>query len=432
MAEEWSRRRFLQASAMASGGLLLGARSLASTYQANEKLNIAVVGVAGRGGDNLAGVSNQNIVALCDIDDNNLAGAAKRFPGAKTYNDFRKMLEQNDIEAVVVSTPDHTHAPVAVAALKLGKHVYCEKPLAHSIHEIRTIRDTAKKQKRVTQMGTQIHAEPNYRRVVEIVQSGAIGPVKEVHVWADRIWSGSGHPVETPPVPSNIHWDLWLGPVEDRPYSPAYVPFNWRGFWAFGGGTLADMACHHMDLPHWALQLRTPETVTAEGPAFELETTPGWLIVHYAYGERKVDGKNLPAVDLTWYNGGKRPHYFDEGKLPKWGDGTLFVGEKGMLLADYGRYVLLPETSFKDYTPPPKTIPDSIGHHAEWIQACKTGGTTTCNFDYSGALAEAVLLGNVAYRTGQKIEWDSRTMTAANCPDAETYLRAHYRKGWKL
>jgi len=433
MTDKWTRRRFLQTGALAGGGLIISARQgFARTYQANDKLNIGVVGVAGRGGDNLNGVQGQNIVALCDIDDNNLAAAAKRFPGAKTYNDFRKLLEQKDIDAVVCSTPDHTHAVVAIAALKAGHHLYCEKPLAHSVYEVRAISDTAKRLKRVTQMGTQIHAEPNYRRVVELLQSGAIGKVKEVHVWVDRVWSGNGKAPETPPVPPNIHWDLWLGPAHERPYSPAYVPFNWRGWWAFGGGTLSDMACHHMDLSHWALHLRTPKTVSAEGPPDDPETTPAWLIVKFDYDGRKVDGKDYDPITLTWYNGGKRPPHFAEGKLPAWGDGSLFIGEKGMLLADYGRNVLLPEADFKDFTPPPKTIPDSIGHHAEWIQACKTGGPTSCNFDYSGALAETVLLGNVAYRTGRKIEWDPKSLRAVNCPEADTYLRPHYRKGWKL
>jgi predicted dehydrogenase len=433
MAEQWSRRRFLQTGALAGGGLILsGTKGFARTTQANDKLNIAVVGVAGRGGDNLNGVASQNIVALCDIDDQRLGGAAQRFPSAKTYNDFRKMLEQPGIDAVVVSTPDHTHAPVAIAAMKAGHHVYCEKPLAHTVYEIRALSDTARKLKRVTQMGTQIHAEPNYHRVVEVLQSGAIGAVSEVHVWCDKVWSGMGRKVETPPVPDYIHWDLWLGPAPERPYSPAYHPASWRGWWAFGGGTLSDMACHYMDLAHWALDLRHPSTVSAEGPEPDSEIAPEWLIVRYAYPARTGGGKQTAPVKLTWYDGGKRPPLQVEKGLPQWGAGLLFVGDKGMMMADYGRYVLFPEADFKDYTPPPKTIPDSIGHHNEWIQACKTGGPTTCNFDYSGALAEAVQLGNVAYRTGKTLEWDPKSLKAANCPEADAYIRPHYRKGWKL
>lgn len=440
MSTELSRRRFLQTTALAGAGVLVGSRSArARTISANDKLNVGVVGVANRGGDNLAGVRanpSVNIVALCDIDDNYLAAAAKELPDAKTYSDYRKLMEQKDIEAVVVSTPDHMHAPAGLAALETGRHLYCEKPLAHTVHECRLMADAAKRHKRVTQMGTQIHAGSNYRRTVELVQSGAIGPVREVHVWCDKVWSGAGRPSDTPPVPPNIHWDLWIGVAPERPYNPAYIPARWRGWWDFGGGTLSDMACHHVDLPFWALDLRYPKTVAAEGPALNSETTPAWLIVRYEFPERAgkaADGKTLPAVNLTWYNGGKRPPQFDEpGKLPKWGDGTLFVGEKGMVLADYGRHVLLPEADFKDFQPPAPTIPDSIGHHNEWIEACKTGGPTTCNFDYSGALAEAVQLGNVAYRAGQKLEWDPKALRATNCPEADALIREHWRPEWRL
>jgi predicted dehydrogenase len=325
----------------------------------------------------------------------------------------------------VIATPDHTHAIATLAALETGRHVYCEKPLTHTVAEARKVTDAARKHRRVTQMGTQIHASGNYRRVVEIIQSGAIGEVGEVHCWADRVWSGSGErPTETPPVPAHLHWDLWLGRAPVRPYHPAYVPINWRGWWAFGGGTLGDMGCHHMDLPYWALDLRHPETIEAEGPPTNTETTPAWLIVRYTYPSR--DKK--PPVHLTWYNGGKRPPHFAEKTVPEWGDGTLFVGKKGMLLANYDRYVLLPEKDFAGFEPPKPFIPDSIGHHAEWILACKTGGKTTCNFDYSGVLTEAVLLGNVAYRTGTRLEWDARKLKAKNCPEAELYLKPEYEQ----
>ncbi len=429
MSTHVDRRKFLQQSFLTGAGFWLAASpAMARTYQANEKLNLGIVGVAGRGGDNLHEVAGQTIVALCDIDDNNLAQAAKTFPDAKTYNDYRKMLEQKEIDAVVVSTPDHTHAVIAALALHAGKHVYCEKPLAHSVWEVRQLTELARKQKRVTQMGTQIHAGSNYRRVVEVIRSGAIGEIAEVHVWADRVWSGSGQPVVNTPIPSNIHYDLWLGPAKERPFSPAYLPATWRGFWAFGNGTLGDMACHHMDLPFWALELGSPTTVRAEGPEISPEVTPPWLIAHYTFAA--ANGK--PPLNLHWYNGGKRPALFAEGKLPAWGDGTLFIGSKGMLLADYGRYVLLPEADFSGFTPPAPTIPDSIGHHNEWIEACKTGGPTTCNFDYSGNLAEAVLLGCVAYRTGQEIDWDAKHLKARHCRAADAILKPHFRSGWKV
>jgi predicted dehydrogenase len=422
-----SRREFVQRSAVASAGMLLaGADAGAQERSPNEKLNIGVIGVANQGAYDLANVSSQNIVALCDIDDNYLAAAAKAYPQAATYNDFRKMLERKDLDAVVIAIPDHCHAAAAQMALETGRHVYCEKPLTHTVTQARRIAETARKHKRVTQMGTQIHASSNYRRVVELIQTGAIGQVSEIHVWVDRVWTGNGRPSDTPPVPSNIHWELWLGPAPSRPYNPAYLPATWRGWWDFGGGTLSDMACHHIDLSHWALGLRAPRTVEAEGPPVSPENPPAWMLVHYEYPARDKQ----PPVRLTWYDGGKRPAYFADGTLPTWGDGTLFVGEKGMLLADYDRHVLLPEKDFADFQPPKPFIPDSIGHHLEWIEACKTGGPTTCNFDYSGALTETVLLGNVAYRVGQKLEWDSKRLKATNCPEADPYLRSEGRKSW--
>jgi predicted dehydrogenase len=265
--------------------------------------------------------------------------------------------------------------------------------------------------------------------VVEVIQKGAIGPIREVHVWCGKSWAGSDRPKETPPVPAGLHWDLWLGPAPYRPYHPAYHPASWRGWWDFGGGTLSDMACHYMDLPFWTLDLRYPLTIEAEGPPVHPESAPTWLIVRYEFPARQ----DKPPVKLTWYHGGKRPAYFnEEGKMPKWGDGVLFVGAKGMLIADYTKYVLLPEKDFVGFTPPTPYIPESIGHHKEWIEACKTGGPTTCNFDYSGALTETVLLGNVAYRSGKKIEWDAKNLTIANASEAMKFIQRPYRQGWDL
>lgn len=426
---EMSRREFLQASASVGTGVAFTASpAFAKPLSPNDKVNLAIVGVANRGADNLAGVRHHNIVALCDVDDDYLTIAAQKFPEAKIYNDYRRMLEQKGVDAVVVSTPDHTHALIAVAAMKAGHHCYCEKPLAHSVAEIRAMQQIARKNRLVTQMGTQIHAENNYRRVVELIQAGAIGTVKEVHTWCDRVYTQGDRPKETPHVPDNLHWDLWLGPAPERPYHPCYVPFHWREWWDFGGGTLADMACHHMDLPFWALKLGYPLTVEAEGPTPHPESTSPWQIVRYTFLARE----SLPALPLTWYQGGKRPPQFEGGNLPKWGDGNLFVGEKGMILADYGRHVLLPEADFKDYVRPAETIPNSVGHHEEWLQAIKTGNKTTCNFDYSGTLAETVQLGNVAYRSGKKLEWDSRHMRAKGCPEADAYIHPTFRKGWSL
>ena len=428
MSKLLSRRTFLQNSALFSTVLPLGLLELERQDSIHERLNIGIIGVANRGGDNLNGVAHQNIVALCDIDENYLGSAKQRFPNAKTFYDYRKMLEMKGLDAVVISTPDHHHAPATAMALLAGLHVYCEKPLTHTVSEARLVAQLAKKHRRATQMGTQIHAENNYRRVVEIINSGAIGDVTEVHTWVGKAWSGKDKPTDTPPLPSNIHWDEWLGPATERPYHPDYIPAKWRGYWDFGGGTLGDMACHHMDLPFWALGLRYPTTISAEGPEVHPYATPPWIMVHYTFSAR---GK-MPPVRLTWYDGDRPPAILKEKNLPNWGGGNLFIGEKGMLLADYGRYKLLPETDFKGFTPPAQTITNSIGHYNEWIQACRTGSPTTCNFDYSGALTESVLLGNVAYRTGKTLEWDAKRLKAKNCPEADALIHATYRKGWKI
>jgi len=432
MTRSFSRRQFLTHST-AAGAIVVGSGYWSGVAVAadpkgpNDKLNIGMIGTAGQARFSIGGVQHENIAAVCDIDERNLDKAVKDFPQAKRYTDFRKLLEQNDLDAIVVATPDHTHAPATAGALHLKKPVYCEKPLTHTVYEARTLAKLAAEAKVATQMGTQIHAGANYRRVVELLQAGVIGPVKEVHTWVGKGWGGGDRPAEVDPVPPHIHWDLWLGPAPERPFNAkAYLPANWRRWWDFGGGTMADMACHHMDLPFWALKLRHPTTVEAFGPPVHAEGTPHGLKVVYTFAAREQQ----PALTLTWYDGNQSPKELHGVKVG--GGGNLFVGEKGMLLADYGTHKLLPEDKFKDFTPPAKTIPDSIGHHREWLQAIRTGGPTTCNFDYSGALTEAVLLGNVAYRVGQKIEWDPQALKAKNCPDAEKYLRREYRKGWTL
>jgi predicted dehydrogenase len=423
-----TRRTFLRSTALAGAGVFFIGRG-GQAQPAHNKLNIGIVGVANRAGENLRGVSGENIVALCDVDANFLEAAAANHPGAAKYRDFRKMIERNDLDAVVVSTTDHVHAVATAAALKTGRHVYCEKPLTHTVSEARAVAELARQHKRVTQMGTQIHAGENYRRVVELIQAGAIGPVREVHNWVGAVWSGQNQAAEPAPVPAHLDWDLWLGPATERPYSPAYHPARWRGYWAFGGGAMSDMACHHMDLPFWALGLRHPLTVQAEGPEVHPDFAPHWLVVRYEYPARGAQ----PPLKLTWYNGGKRPEQIEGEKLKRFaGGGTLFVGDQGMLVSNYDAHLLLPEDKFADYKRPEPTIPKSIGHHAEWIQACKTGGPTTCNFDYAGALTEAVLLGNVSFRSGKRLEWDPKELRAKNAPAATQYIQHHYRKNWSL
>ena len=440
MAGRMNRRQFLAGSAAAAAwaaGWAPAAR--AKDASPNEKLDVAVIGVSGRGGANLGGVSRENVVALCDVDAHRLAAAAKRFPKAKIFADFRRMLDAvgKQVDAVVVSTPDHTHAVAAAMAMRMGKHCYCEKPLTRTVHESRTLIELANKNKLATQLGTQIHEGGNYRRVVEIIQAGQIGPVGEVHVWHTVSYGGGrNRPKDTPPVPKHLNWDLWLGPAPDRPYHPCYVPGAWRHWWDFGTGGLGDFGCHYMDLPFWALKLRHPTIVEAEGPPVNPESTPPWLIVRYEFPARG----EMPPVKMTWYNGGgKQPQMLPDVLEPlgkdarkRWNCGVLFVGSKGMVLAGYGARVVLPKEKFAGVKPPKPTIPNTIGHHREWIEACKTGGPTTCNFDYSGTLTEAVLLGNVAYRCGEKLAWDAKALKATNAPKADRYIRRQYRKGWTL
>ncbi|HNY80461.1 MAG: Gfo/Idh/MocA family oxidoreductase [Sedimentisphaerales bacterium] len=439
MQRKLTRRTFLRNAAWAGSSLVILSDSrLVRGTSANSKLNIAGIGIGGRGAADIEGVASENLVALCDVDEAHAARTFEQHPGAKRYKDFRRMLDEmhNQIDAVVIGTPDHTHAPAGVMAMKLGKHCYCEKPLTHSVYEARMMANIARENNLVTQMGTQIHAENNYRRVVELVQSNAIGPVREVHVWLGANFDGPPKPADMSQpdaptghhdIPQTLDWDLWLGPAAYRFYSPAYAPFHWRYWWNFANGQLGDFFCHYCDLAFWALKLRYPTTIEAEGPVHR-ESAAKWTIARQEYPGRG----DLPPVTLTWYNGGGYPALVKERNVPQWSSGVLFIGSKGMLLADYGKHELLPEAQFAGFVPPAPFIPNSIGHHREWIEACKTGGPTTCNFDYSGALTEAALLCNVALRTGRKLSWDAANLKAVGCPEADAYIQRPYRPGWTL
>ncbi|HEX5104720.1 MAG TPA: Gfo/Idh/MocA family oxidoreductase, partial [Pirellulaceae bacterium] len=314
-----------------------------------------------------------------------------------------------------------------------GKHVYCEKPLSHTVPEARALAKLAAKNKLATQMGTQIHASDNYRRVVELIQGGVIGKVTAVHNWCNKGWSDGRFVVSKNPPPKNLDWDLWLGPAKERPYCEKIHPANWRRFWEYGSGTFGDMACHVMDLPFWALNLRHPVSVACEGPEVHPDGAPAWAKATYEF-----PGKDGQPLTMTWSDGGahfdlvKETKDHDGKPLSSWGLGILFVGDKGMLAADYGRRQLLPQDKFTDFKAPEQTIPNSIGHWHEWVQACKTGSATTCNFDYSGALAETVLLGIVAFRSGEKLAWDAQNLRATNTPKAEEFLHKKYRKGFEV
>jgi hypothetical protein len=440
-----TRRQFLKSAGVASASVVLGFPALVRARSPNEKLNLAIIGCGGRGAANLAEVSGENIISLCDVNERNLEAAATRFPQARKHIDFRKLYDDaKDIDAVVVSCAEHAHAVATLPGLKLGKHVYCEKPLTHSVWEARVITEAAHAAKVATQMGTQIHAGSNFRRVVELLQTGAVGPVTEAHVWVGRAWglqseeaakrnkdivSVTGRPKEASPIPPGLHWDLWLGPAPARPFHEVYFPGpKWYRWWDFGGGTMSDLGSHWNDLPFWALKLKYPLSIEASGPAPHPEIAPASMTARYQYGARG----DLPAVQLTWYQGEEKPALWREGKIPKWDSGVLFVGARGMLLSDYGKHLLLPEGQFKDFKRPEPFIPDSLGHHKEWLHACKTGAPTTCPFDYSGPLTEANHLGNVAYRVGKKLLWDSAKLRAGNAPEAAPLIRREYRKGWTL
>ncbi len=427
MPRKTTRRQFLAHSAALGAGLYVSNFVRADDSQSpNEKLNIGIIGPGGRGAGNVAGVASQNIVAICDVDDRRAAQAYSEFPQAAQYKDFRNMLDEQKLDAVVVSTPDHTHAYSGVTAMRRGLHCYCEKPLTRTVWEARLMAQTAKEYHVATQMGTQIHAENNYRRVVEIIQSGAIGPVRKVNVWVGKGWGGTRWPTDSQPVPPEVDWDTWLGPAAYRPYHEAYMPAEWRRWWDFGGGTLGDMGCHYIDVVFWALELRHPLTCQAEGPPPHPETAPSGLKATWEFPARG----DQPPVTLTWTDGDLAQTMHDGHQLP--GSGVYFVGDEGSMFADYGSYRLFPEDKYADFKPPEQTIPNSIGHHAEWIRACKTGEPTTCNFDYSGALTETVLLGNVAYRIGRKIEWNGAELKATNAPEAANLVWQPSRKGWEL
>jgi predicted dehydrogenase len=433
MSRLTNRRHFLKSSAMAGAGLWVASSGvLAKNASPNDKLNIGIIGVGGRGAENTKSVQGENIAALCDLNTENLAVQANAFPKAKTYADWRKMIEQKDLDAVVISTPDHHHALAAVNAMKRGLHVYCEKPLGHSVHEARAMQDTYNNSRVATQMGTQIHATDNYRRVVELVQSGAIGAVREAHVWCGRKGNVNGdRPQGAHPVPANINWDLWLGPAPERPFHPDYIKGGcmvWEQFWDFGNGCLGDMGSHLIDLPFWALKLERPTSVEATSSGLRDETYPEWVNACWEHPA----GGGRPALKLFWYDGIQRPPSPEGHDLNSWGIGVMFVGDKGKLLADYGRRILLPEDQFKDFKPVEPWIAPSRGHHAEWIHACKTGAPTLCNFEYSGMLVENNLLGVVALRCGKKLEWDAANLKATNCPEADKYIRRQYRPGWSL
>ena len=444
-SRQFSRRQFLARSAAVSAFSIVLSHVLAQSGKTppSEKLNIAGVGFGGKGYSDLTSVeADANIVALCDVDWRAGRRAFERYPKARKFKDFRIMLDKMpEIDGVIVATPDHTHAVISMAAIKRGKHVYTQKPLTHTVYEARALAKAARKHKVATQMGNQGQAEDTYRRLRERIWDGAIGPVREVHVWTDRpnrgltgmYWpQGVDRPRETPPVPSTLDWDLFLGPAPVRPYHPAYHTFKWRGWWDFGTGALGDIGCHSLDPVFRALKLGHPLTVQGVSTLVNTETYPSGSTVTYEFPARG----DMPPVTLTWYDGGLRPPRPVEIKdgYPMGTGGTLYVGDKGKIL---NSRIITP--SLKGYKAPEPYIPSSPGHYKEWILACRGGQPAGANYDWAGTLTEVVLLGNIAIRKalrtkldGHKLHWDPEKFQFTNVPEANQYLHTEYREGWTL
>lgn len=430
MAQRINRRQALKTTAAAGAGFWLGTSAVSARAEEspNEKMNLAVIGIGGRGRANLDGVAGQNIVALCDVDDERAGDAYKIHPKAKKFYDFRKMLSEmeNEIDGVVISTPDHTHFHPAMMAMNMGKPIYCEKPMAHNVWEVREMTNLAREKKLATQLGMQRHAFPNMARIAELIQGGAIGDVTEVYC---RIGGKRGMPkipTDTQQVPSHLKWDLWLGPTEERDYHKAFCPYAWRFWWNYGTGEMGNWGCHVLDIPFRALKLTSPTRVDATGPVAHELTTPQSMRTKFQFPAS--DGR--PPVTLHWMHSENPPQIVQDLKVPTKRMHTLFVGTKGKLLCGFKGLRLLPEDRFVDYKAPESTIPKSPGFYNEWFNACKGGGSATCSFDYSGPLAETVLLGNVAFRSGG-FGWNSQELKAVGNNAAQNLLREEYRKGWE-
>jgi predicted dehydrogenase len=453
----FSRRQFIKYSTLVTGAVALTGPYVLRGQNLNSRLQVGVIGAGGKGSSDTDDTAKAGgvIFALCDVDKNTLEARGKKYPDAKRYQDYRKMLTEigKDIDAVIVATPDHTHAPASVMAMKMRKHCFCQKPLTHSVYEARTMRETAKKMKVATQMGNQGSAGSGLRRAVEVIQAGAIGKPQQLHVWSNRpIWpQGIDRPAGSDPVPDSLDWDVWLGSAPFRPYKKdTYHSFKWRGWQDFGTGALGDMACHTVNMPFRALKLGYPTEIEAESTGMNKETYPLSSKIRFQFPERE----GLPPLTFWWYDGKPdaketfRPHpdltgdiVAKQGKLP--GSGCLIIGDKGRIFSpdDYGSQFFIRMNDEKELKPSkehealnaiPESIPRSPGHYVEWIDAIKGGRAAYSNFDIAAYLTEIILLGCVALRVGQKLEWDGPKMRAKNTKEAAQYVKREYRKGWKL
>lgn len=425
MTQQITRRSMLQGTAAVGAGLWLGGSTAKASGSANEKINVACIGIGGRGSANVGGVSKENIVALCDVDEARGGKAFEKYAKAKRYVDFRKMLDEmeNEIDAVVVSTPDHTHFHPSMMALNMGKHLYCEKPMAHSVWEVRQMTELAANKGVATQLGVQRHTLSNMHRSVELIQAGAIGKVSEVHCWVGGDRGMPSIPTDTPSVPKGLDWDLWLGPAAYRPYHKAYCPYGWRFWWDFGTGETGNWGCHILDIPYWALGLTYPTRVDGSGPEVHDQTTPKSMATKFAFPDQDVT--------LHWYHAKSGPPILKEKGLNGGGMNTLFIGSEGMLLTGFSKLKLLPEEKFARYEAPEKSIPDSPGFYNEWFNAIRVGEKATCDFSYSGPLSETVLLGNVAYRGGG-FDWDAKSLKATGSERSAELIQTPFRKGWEV
>jgi predicted dehydrogenase len=460
-----TRRKFLGVSATAATAFSIFPRHVLGGPKfvaPSEKVNIALIGAGGQGRTNmraLLGESEAQIIAVCDpraeADYSRFyyGGLAGRKPvkadiekhyAPKTpnyrcaeYEDFRKMLEEEKaVDAILCATPDHLHAYVSITCMKQGKHVYCEKPLTHNVWEARQVSRVAKETGVATQLGNQGHSGEGIRLTCEWIWDGAIGPIREVHAWSDAGgWvNHPGRPKEAPEIPAGFNWDLWQGPRAARAYNPEYAPYNWRGWWSYGGGCIGDMACHNLDPAVWALDLASPVSIEASASRVDSEVVPAGAIYRYKFAARG----DKPPVKVTWYDGGLRPASPDElvpgEKLEGGGNGIIFLGEKGVIsCAGWGGTPrIIPDATMDAYQRPAKSIPRPKSHHHDWLQACKGGKPASSNFQYGARLTEIVLLGNVALRTGKKLEWDAANLKATNAPEADRYIKEEYREGWQI
>ncbi len=429
----------------------------------SQKTTLAAIGTGGQGLQNVAifqEFPEIQVVAVCDVNresggylswnwtqgkEHRTAGreparrmvdehygkqkSSGKYQGCRAYTDFRELLAKEDVDAVMIATPDHTHAVITMAAIKRGKHVYCEKPLTYSVEEARRVAEAAKQAKVATQLGNQGQATQEARLICEMIWDGAIGPVREVHAWSGpRFWpwpTWEGRPPETPPVPEGLDWDLWLGPAPVRPYHPAYCPWTWRNWWDFGTGLLGDLGCHKLSTTFKALKLGHPTSIEASSTKVNPETYPLGVIARFEFPERG----DMPPLTLTWYDGGLKPARPKELEPGRGMDDMIYIGEKGTILG----HRLIPESRMKSYGRPPKLLARSVGHHKEWIDACRGGPPAGSNFvDHAGLLSEVCMLGNVALRAEKKIAWDGPNMKVTNDQNANRFLRREYRQGWSL